>query len=265
MSLTIKRNDNTLELIGKLNTETAPQLDKEINAMMDEVDSLVLDMNELGYLSSAGLRVILMAYNTFSDRGGLKVIRVRKTIMKVLEITGFTDFLSLEPLEEEGVGTYYRRMTMADIPAVKVLIDRALKDEKVQYIHEDFENDAWRESYDTDYFTAIVEKYHAYLMFEDQSDTLVASGYIKLSDDGKSSFVGMLFSDPAFRHLKLGSKMLEVLENDPYAQETKKVVLHSSMSAFRFYQKMGYDFPNGQYELMQEDDDTYGMALEKNL
>ena len=64
---------------------------------------------------------------------------------------------------------------------------------------------------------------------------------------------------------KLGSKMLEILENDDYAQEAKKIVLSSSMSAFRFYQKMGYKFPNGEFELMQDVDDTYGMTLEKDL
>lgn len=265
MSLETNRNKEYLALIGRLDTETAPQLEKEIDVIIGEEDSLVIDMEDLEYISSAGLRVILKAYNAFSKTGGFKVINVSKRVMEVFDITGFTDFLSLEPCEEKPEGTYYRRMTASDIPAVKDLIERALQDEKVQFIHEDHENDAWLESYDDEYFTSIVEHYHAYLMFEDRSDTLVASGYIKLSDDGKSSFVGMLFSDPAYRHLKLGTKMLEILENDPFAQETKKVVLHSSMSAYRFYRKKGYDFPNGQYELMQEDDDTYGMALEKNL
>ena len=265
MRIKTSRNKNTLELTGKLNAENAPQLETVIDSIIDNAKSLVIDMKNLEYISSAGLRVLLTAHKALSKKEGLKLINVPKTVMKVFEITGFTDFLSMEPHEEEAAGTYYRRMTASDIPAVKELIERALLDEKVQFIHEDFENDAWLNSYDLDYFTNIVEHYHAYLMFEDQTDSLVASGYIKLSDDGKSSFVGMLFSDPAFRHLKLGTQMLEILENDSYAQETKKIVLNSSMSAFRFYQKMGYKFPNGEYELMQEDDDTYGMTLEKNL
>ena len=265
MSLNISWNENTLELAGTLNAENAPQFESVIDSVIDTADSLVIDVKDLEYISSAGLRVLLKAHNALSGAGGLKLINVPQLIMEVFEITGFTEFLSLEPAEEEVAGTYYRKMKASDIPAVKALIERALLDEKVQLIHEDFENEAWLESYDLDYFTSIVEHSHAYLMFEDQTDTLVASGYIKLSDDGKSSFVGMLFSDPAFRHLRLGSKMLEILENDPFAQETKKVVLHSSMSAYKFYKKMGYDFPNGKYELMQEEDDTYGMALEKNL
>ena len=265
MSLRTKRNSDCLELIGKLNTDTAPQLETEIRSIIDNENSLVIDMKDLEYISSAGLRVILTAHKAFSEKGGLKVINVPKRVMEVFEITGFTDFLSLEPREEKAAGVYCRRMTTSDIPAVKALIERALQDERVQFIHEDFENEAWFESYDLEYLTNIAEHYHAYLMFEDRTDALIASGYIKLSDDGKSSFIGMLFSDPACRHIKLGTRMLEILENDSHAKATKKIVLHSAMSAFRFYQKMGYRFPNGEYELMQEDDDTYGMALEKNL
>ena len=265
MSLEINRNNGNLELAGRLDTETAPKFEAEIDFIIGNADSLVIDMKDLEYVSSAGLRVLLKAHNAFSKAEGLRIVNVPETVIKVFEITGFSDFLSYEPREEALEGTYYRKMTASDIPAVKDLIERALQDERVQFIHEDFENDAWLESYDMDYFNSIVEHYHAYLMFEDRSDTLVASGYIKLSDDGKSSFIGMLFSDPAYRHLRLGSRMLEILEKDPFAQETKKIVLHSSMSAFRFYQKMGYKFPNGEYELMQEDDDTYGMSLEKIL
>jgi anti-sigma B factor antagonist len=265
MRLKTNRNQNTLELAGRVDAETAPQLETEIDSIIDNANSLVIDMKDLEYISSAGLRVILKAHKALSEAEGLKLINVSKTVMEVFKITGFTDFLSLEPTEEEIAGTYYRRMSVSDIPDVKALIGRALLDEKVQFIHEDFENDAWIVSYDLGYLTRIAEHYHAYLMFEDQTDTLVASGYIKLDDDAKCAFVGMLFSDPAFRHLKLGSKMLKILENDSYAEETKKIILNSSMSAFRFYQKMGYNFPNGEFELMQDDDGTYGMTLEKDL
>ena len=75
----------------------------------------------------------------------------------------------------------------------------------------------------------------------------------------------MLFSDPAYRHLKLDSKMLKIPEQGSYAQETKKIVLNASMSAFRFYQKMGYKFPSGEFEMTQVEDDTYGVDLEKEL
>ena len=258
-------NNITLELDGKIDAESAPQFEKEIDSVIDKADSLVLDMSDLEYISSAGLRVLLKAHKALSKKEGLTLTNVPKTILKILEITGFTDFLSLQSIKEDAAGTYYRRMTVSDVPAVKALIEKGIADDKVQLIYEDFECDAWFDGYDLDYLTTVAEHYHAYLMFEDQSDSLVASGYIKLQDDGKSAYIGMLFSDPAYRHLKLGSKMLEILENDSYAQETKKILLNASMSAFRFYQKMGYKFPSGEFEMTQVEDDTYGVDLVKDL
>jgi len=265
MDLTISRNNNNLELAGRLNADTAPQLEAEIDSIIDNTDSLVLDMNDLEYISSAGLRVILKAHKAFSKKDGLTLTNVPETVAKVFNITGFSDFLSLGSIKEKAAGTYSRRMTVSDVPAVKALIERAILDETVQFIYEDFENDAWLGNYDSDSLTAIAEHYHAYLIFEDQSDTLVASGYVKLYDDGKSAYVGMLFSDPSYRHLKLGSKMLELLENDSYAKATKKIVLSSSMSAFRFYQKKGFKLPNGEFKMVKVNEDTYAVDLEKDL
>ena len=265
MSMKIIRNNNTLELVGRIDAENAPQFEEEINSMIDNADSLELNLNDLEYISSAGLRVILKAHRAFSEKKGLTLTNVPKIILEIFDITGFTDFLSLKSFKEETVGTYCRRMTVSDVPAVKELIEKGIADDKVQLIYEDFECDAWFDGYDLDYLTTVAEHYHAYLMFEDQSDSLVACGYIKLNDDGKSAYVGMLFSDPAYRHLKLGSKMLKILEQDSYAQETKKIMLNASMSAFRFYQKMGYKFPSGEFEMTQVEDDTYGVDLEKDL
>ena len=265
MNLKTIRTNNTLKLSGRLDAESAPQFEEEINSVIDNADSLVLDMNALEYISSAGLRVILKAHKALSKKEGLTLTNVPHTIEKIFEITGFTDFLSFESIKDKAGNTYCRRMTVSDIPAVKELIRKGIADDKVQLVYEGFECDAWFDGYDLDYLTTVAEHYHAYLMFEDQSDSLVASGYIKLNDDGKSAYVGMLFSDPSFRHLKLGSRMLEVLENDSYAQATKKVVLNASMSAFRFYQKMGYKFINGEFEMTQVEDDTYGVDLVKDL
>ena len=265
MNLNIIRTNNTLKLSGRLDAESTPQFEAEIDSAIDNADSLVLDMSALEYISSAGLRVILKAHKVLSKKEGLTLTNVPKTIENIFEITGFSDFLSFKSIKEKPANTYYRRMTVSDVPAVKALIEKGIADDKVQLIYEDFECNAWFDGYDLDYLTTVAEHYHAYLMFEDQSDSLVASGYIKLQDDGKSAYVGMLFSDPAYRHLKLGSKMLAILENDSYAQTTKKIVLNASMSAFRFYQKMGYKFLNGEFEMVQVEDDTYGVDLVKNL
>jgi anti-sigma B factor antagonist len=92
------QNENRvlLELSGRLDTTTAPQLEAEINAITGDATGLTLDFSGLEYLSSAGLRVILMAQKKMAPLDGMTVKNVNETIMEVFEITGFAGILSIE-------------------------------------------------------------------------------------------------------------------------------------------------------------------------
>ncbi len=93
----IRDNENlTLQLGGRLDTTTAPDLEKVVNTQLDGVKNLVLDMKELKYVSSAGLRVILSIQKKMNVQGNLKLTNVCDEIKEVLEITGFTSFLTIE-------------------------------------------------------------------------------------------------------------------------------------------------------------------------
>ena len=97
MSLKIeKKNTETLALIGRLDTVTAPELEAEISAILPTAESLVLDMEKLEYISSAGLRVILKTQKALTQKAGLKLIHVSDEVREVFEITGFSDFLTIE-------------------------------------------------------------------------------------------------------------------------------------------------------------------------
>ncbi len=85
-----------LRIVGRLDTNTAPQLDSYLKTNVTSDGGLVLDMSELDYVSSAGLRVILATHKVMSNRGGLYVTNVKDTVMEVLEATGFTDVLNME-------------------------------------------------------------------------------------------------------------------------------------------------------------------------
>lgn len=85
----------TVTLEGRLDTTTAPQLEKEL--VLDDVNELALDFSELRYISSAGLRVLLGAHKKMNAKSGAMVIRnVNEMIMEVFEATGFTDILTIE-------------------------------------------------------------------------------------------------------------------------------------------------------------------------
>ena len=98
--MTIDKSQNGAELIitlsGRLDTTPAPQLESELKASLDGVESLILDFAELAYLSSAGLRVLLAAQKIMNRQGSMVVRHVNETIAEVFEITGFCDILTIE-------------------------------------------------------------------------------------------------------------------------------------------------------------------------
>ena len=98
MNIEMKRNAEvtTIEITGRLDTTTAPVLDKTINEDIEGTKDLILDMKGLEYISSAGLRVLLSAQKKMMKIGSLKVVNVCESVMEVLEMTGFADILVIE-------------------------------------------------------------------------------------------------------------------------------------------------------------------------
>ena len=89
-------NALTVALTGRLDTVTAPDLEKELRASMDDVTEFTLDFAKLEYISSAGLRVLLSAQKIMCKKGGMKIVHVNDTIMEIFEVTGFSDILTIE-------------------------------------------------------------------------------------------------------------------------------------------------------------------------
>lgn len=98
MTINIEKNNETLTLVieGRLDTTTAPNLEKTINAQTDDIKDLVLDMEKMEYISSAGLRVLLATQKKMNKIGTLKLINVCDAVMEVFEMTGFADILVIE-------------------------------------------------------------------------------------------------------------------------------------------------------------------------
>ena len=98
MTIEIKKNgkDAIVEIAGRLDTVTAPALDKTLNEDMTEIKNLVLDVKHVEYISSAGLRVLLAAQKKWQKIGSLKLKNVCSEVMEVFEMTGFSNILCLE-------------------------------------------------------------------------------------------------------------------------------------------------------------------------
>ena len=94
-----KKQENeklTVVLEGRLDTTTAPELEKLLQESLPGVTELVLDFAKLDYISSAGLRVLLAAQKIMTKQGSMKLQHVNESIMEILEVTGFVDILTIE-------------------------------------------------------------------------------------------------------------------------------------------------------------------------
>ena len=98
MNINVNKNaqETIIEIAGRLDTITAPSLDKTINEVINESKKLVLDIKSLEYISSAGLRVLLSAQKKIGKSGSMIVKNVCTEIMEIFEMTGFADILTIE-------------------------------------------------------------------------------------------------------------------------------------------------------------------------
>ena len=98
MTIEKKINGEALTLIvsGRLDTQTAPELEKELDSVLADIKELTFDFANLEYVSSAGLRVILKAQKAMNEQGSMKLTGVNDSIMEVFDITGFLDILTIE-------------------------------------------------------------------------------------------------------------------------------------------------------------------------
>lgn len=95
-----KKNDGdklTVKVKGRLDTTTAPELAEALKADVNGLEKLIFDFSELDYISSAGLRVLLICKKALDPDGGELIVKgCNQTILEVFDITGFSDFLSVE-------------------------------------------------------------------------------------------------------------------------------------------------------------------------
>lgn len=85
----------TVSVNGRIDTNTAPEFMEFLKGVMVDIEELVIDLAEVDYISSAGLRVLLYAQKTMNALGSMTVINVNSDIMETFELTGFTDILTI--------------------------------------------------------------------------------------------------------------------------------------------------------------------------
>ena len=98
MKIVKELNDKqlTIKPVGEINSVTAPELEEVIKNDLNGVKVLIFDFSELEYLSSAGLRVLLVAQKLMNKKGPMSVRNVNSNVMEILDITGFSNVLDIE-------------------------------------------------------------------------------------------------------------------------------------------------------------------------
>ena len=104
MTINVERDFElvTLEVTGRLDTTTAPNLESVINEVSEDTKELILDMSGVEYISSAGIRVLLGAYKKMnSNQGIMRMEKVNDMVREVFEMTGLLEMLEQENLYEK--------------------------------------------------------------------------------------------------------------------------------------------------------------------
>ena len=110
MNISIKESGDVriLSFQGNLDTNTSPEAESQINGLIDGgAQKLLVNFENLDYISSAGLRVLLATAKKLKGNGGdLKICCLNQTVQEVFDISGFVTILSVTSSEEEALGAF---------------------------------------------------------------------------------------------------------------------------------------------------------------
>ena len=86
----------TATIEGRLDTNTTPEAEKKLAGSLDNATELILDFKQLDYISSAGLRLLLMLQKKMNAQGSMKILNANAIVKEIFEVTGFSDVLTVE-------------------------------------------------------------------------------------------------------------------------------------------------------------------------
>ena len=98
LTVTSEKKVYTVAVSGRIDTLTAPSLEEKVREIENDADKLIIDMREVEYISSAGLRVIVAAHRTMLPKNGLVLRGLTKNVSTVINLTGFNKILNIDQL-----------------------------------------------------------------------------------------------------------------------------------------------------------------------
>lgn len=97
MELKMNKQDDklTVAIAGRLDTLSSPEVEAQLEPALEGIKELVIDLKDLEYISSSGLRVLLGAEKAMKNRGELKIANPNETVMDIFKVTGFDSILNI--------------------------------------------------------------------------------------------------------------------------------------------------------------------------
>lgn len=92
----VNANEVILKIDGRVDTITSVQLEGEIKECVADVDKITLDFENVDYISSAGLRVLLSTHKLLADKEGLHLKNIQPSVNDIFDVTGFSDILNID-------------------------------------------------------------------------------------------------------------------------------------------------------------------------
>ncbi len=98
MNIDVTKNGTSLLITvsGRIDPTTAPEFEKAVMGNLDGVKNFVLDLKDVPYTSSAGLRTLLLAQKKMMKQGSMTLKNVQSSVLEVLKVTGYIKFLKIQ-------------------------------------------------------------------------------------------------------------------------------------------------------------------------
>ena len=98
MNIDVSKNGTSLLMTvsGRIDPTTVSEFEKAVKENLDGVQDFVLDLKDVPYTSSAGLRVLLLAQKKMMKQGSMTVKNVQRSVLEVLKVTGYSKFLNIQ-------------------------------------------------------------------------------------------------------------------------------------------------------------------------
>ena len=89
-------NELLVKLSGRIDVTSTPELENTVNSEIDSISYLTIDMSEVDYISSVGLRALLSFQKKLNSKGEMRIVNVKPEVLEIFKMVGFDKVLNID-------------------------------------------------------------------------------------------------------------------------------------------------------------------------